>query len=244
MIPPTRLRDDPSTPEGVREVLRAGRPSHPLPGDSRLRSASRIHRLVFVPAAAGLLFWIKSVAIAGLCVVGTVAVVRLAAEPARAPASSDPLPTARANRTSPAGRSPIPLPVAAPAPAPAEIPETATIAPSATKKTMAPSERRPQPAASAAVVDSAPRDSLASEAALLEQARAMLEGNPLAALTTLDAYTTRFPGGQLAIEGELLAVDALRRLGRTSEAKARGAALLDRAHGSLYEPRIRTMMTE
>jgi hypothetical protein len=244
MIPPTRWRDDPSTPQGLRDVLRAGRPSRPLPSDLRRRSASRIHRLVFVPAAAGVVFWIKSVAIAGLCVVGTAAVVRLAAEPWHVPASPAPAPTTRAYRSSPTGRSPIPLRGAESAPAPVGIAETPSIAPSATKKTVAPSERRPQPATSAAVVDSAPRDSLASEAAMLEQARAMLEGNPLAALTALDAYATRFPGGQLAMEGELLAVDALRRLGRTSEAKARGAALLDRAHGSLYEPRIRTMMVE
>jgi hypothetical protein len=79
---------------------------------------------------------------------------------------------------------------------------------------------------------------------MLEDARAMVDKNPRAALAALDRYTALFPAGVLSIERDLLAVEALRRLERPVEAHARAAALLDRARGSLYEPRIRAMMGE
>jgi hypothetical protein len=273
MIPPTRWRDDPSAPQGVREALRVGRASRPLPSDSRRRSASRVHRLVFVPAAAGLIFWIKSAAIASLCVVGTVAVVRLAVEPTHVEVAPEPRsPVTRAPRGPMAGRPPSSAQAPATPPA-AEIPESPpSVAPTAIAETLARSNAPPAPtplagiesarkefirkgkaqgpgsepvaASGEAWVDPAPEDSLAREAAMLEEARAMLNGNPAGTLGALDRYAARFPSGQLTMEGELLAVDALRRLGRRSEAKARAASLLANARGSLYEPRIRTMLAE
>jgi len=75
MTPPTRLRDDPTTSSSVRELLQTGLASKRLPGDVKQRSERRLNRLMVVPAAAGVLFWIKGVAIAGLCVVTTVAAV-------------------------------------------------------------------------------------------------------------------------------------------------------------------------
>jgi hypothetical protein len=273
MIPPTRWRDDPSAPQGVREALRVGRPSRPLPSDSRRRSASRVHRLVFVPAAAGLIFWIKSAAIASLCVAGTVAVVRLAVEPTRVEVAPEPRsPVTRTPRGPMAGRPPSSAQAAATPPA-AEIPERPpSVAPTAVAEILAPFDAPPAPTplagiesarkqfirkskaqgpgseqvapSSEALVDPAPSDSLAREAAMLEGARAMLDGNPGGTLAALDRYAASFPSGQLTMEGELLAVDALRRLGRRSEARVRGKALLDRARGSLYEPRIRTMLAE
>jgi hypothetical protein len=46
----------------------------------------------------------------------------------------------------------------------------------------------------------------------------------------------------MATERELLAIDALRRLGRASEARARAEALLPRARGGLYEERLRKLL--
>jgi hypothetical protein len=89
-----------------------------------------------------------------------------------------------------------------------------------------------------------PPDSLAREAAMLEQSRAMLDSNPSGALAELDRYAERFPEGRLTIESGLLAVEALKRLGRIEESRARGAALLEQARGSLYEARIRTLISE
>jgi hypothetical protein len=85
-------------------------------------------------------------------------------------------------------------------------------------------------------------DSLAREAAMLEEARSLLERDPGAALAALDRYASVFPSGSLGIERELLAVSALRRLGRAREAQARGAALLQQARGSIYEERVRALL--
>jgi hypothetical protein len=44
------------------------------------------------------------------------------------------------------------------------------------------------------------------------------------------------------MEREMVAIDALRRLGRTGEARARGEAMLARAQGGLYEERVRKLL--
>jgi hypothetical protein len=85
-------------------------------------------------------------------------------------------------------------------------------------------------------------DSLAREAAMLEAARGLLDRDPAGALARLDRHAATFPAATLAIERELLAVDALQRLGRTREAQARGAALLEQARGSIYEDRVRALL--
>jgi hypothetical protein len=273
MIPPTRWRDDPSAPPSVREALRAGSRSRPLPSDSRQRSASRLHRLVFLPAAAGLVFWIKSAAIASLCVVGTVTVVRLAAESSRHDAAPQSLarqtqrapvpgrrpngqPTVRAPlpdeglgttpsiASAPAARWPMAPPEAALSPVPSAFTEMASKRFTQAGHAQSSDSREPAPASHEVAADPISGDPLAIEAAMLEEARAMLDGNARGTLAELDRYAARFPNGQLTIEGELLAVDALRRLGRGAEARARGIALLDRARDSLYKQRIRSLIAQ
>ena len=83
---------------------------------------------------------------------------------------------------------------------------------------------------------------LEREAALLESARASLDADPAAALGTLAHHASEFPEGTLVIEREVLAVDALRRLGRMGDARERARALLARTHGSFYERRIEAMI--
>jgi hypothetical protein len=85
-------------------------------------------------------------------------------------------------------------------------------------------------------------DALAREAAMLEEARALLDRDPGGALGALDRYAAAFPSGSLGIERELLAVAALRKLGRDREAQTRGAALLERARGSIYEERVTALL--
>jgi hypothetical protein len=77
---------------------------------------------------------------------------------------------------------------------------------------------------------------------MLERARASLEHDPAASLAELNAHAAAFPTGTLAMERELLAVNALGRLGRVREARARGEALLGDAQGSIYEARVRAML--
>jgi hypothetical protein len=250
MIPPTRWRDDPSVPYSVREALRAGSRSRPLPDESRQRSVSRVRRLVFLPAAAGLVFWIKSAAIASLCAMGTVAVVRLTAESSPREAAREPLATHAARApmpghwiaSAPAAREPTAPPDVALSPTPAAATETASKELTPPHHAQTGGFRAPVGASHGASLDPAPGDALAREAAMLEEARAMLDGNASGTLAALDRYAARFPNGQLALEGELLAVDALRRLGRGGEAKARGMVLLGLARGTLYEQRIRSLI--
>jgi hypothetical protein len=257
--PPLRLRDDPTTPSSVRELLQTELASKRLPGDVRQRSERRLNRLMLVPAAAGVLFWIKGVAIAGLCVVGTVAVVHQMTKPkptARAAQRTHFL-EPRATKT-PVLVSPSPSLVAS-SPAPDVVTQSAppaspaTLTPRASGTLARPSVKANMPAIAPTLAEALapeapeaapPLDSLAREAAMLEQSRAMLDSNPRGALAELDRYADRFPEGRLTIESGLLAVVALKRLGRIEEARARGAALLEQARGSLYEARIRTLISE
>jgi hypothetical protein len=83
---------------------------------------------------------------------------------------------------------------------------------------------------------------MAEEAALLERARVALGGNAADALAVTEAHAAQFPNGKLAMERELLAIEALRRLGRTAEARARGEALAARDRRGLYRERLQRIL--
>ena len=85
-------------------------------------------------------------------------------------------------------------------------------------------------------------DPLLGEYRLLESARASVDSDPQATLAGLDQHEREFPGGQLAAERELLAVQALRNLGRNDEARARGEALIARYPRSPYASRTRHLL--
>jgi hypothetical protein len=70
-----------------------------------------------------------------------------------------------------------------------------------------------------------PRDAaLAAERLQLESARAALaRGDTAATLASVESYQSRFPRGQLREEAEVIAIQALSRAGRTSDARARAA---------------------
>lgn len=85
-------------------------------------------------------------------------------------------------------------------------------------------------------------DPLVYEAGMLQSASAVLASDPREALSRLDRHEQEFPRGQLAAEREFLAVDALRALGRTSEARARAEALVARFPASPYAARTRRLL--
>jgi hypothetical protein len=64
-----------------------------------------------------------------------------------------------------------------------------------------------------------------SEAALLLRARRTLDSDPAGALALTDEHARQFPRGTLVPEREVLAIEALARLGRSSEARRRLDAL-------------------
>lgn len=77
-----------------------------------------------------------------------------------------------------------------------------------------------------------------SEAELLEQARSALRGDPRRALSRANEHRSRFPGGALVQEREVIAIKALRQLGRASEADSRAAAFAKAFPGSAFQRKL------
>jgi hypothetical protein len=77
-----------------------------------------------------------------------------------------------------------------------------------------------------------------SEADLLGQAQAALSGNPERALSLSEQHRRRFPHGLLVQEREVIAIEALARLGRTAEAKTRGERFLRAFPTSAHRSKI------
>jgi hypothetical protein len=101
----------------------------------------------------------------------------------------------------------------------------------------APARAAPRPPSRAA----APRQARAggvSETTLLEQARAALQSRPADALELARRHQARFPHGVLAQEREVIAIEALERLGQKAAANARAAEFERRYRGSVHQPRL------
>lgn len=86
------------------------------------------------------------------------------------------------------------------------------------------------------------KEALEQEAALLREAQVALGASPERALLLTRQHRGRFPGGKLAAERELIAIDALVRLGRRSEADALGARVLARDPEGFYAERVRGLL--
>lgn len=97
-------------------------------------------------------------------------------------------------------------------------------------------------AAPTAVASGSQVPTIADEARLLETARGNLATNPALALALVRRHEARYPGGQLGAERELIAVDALLRLGRREEAERRAAPRLESEPDSLYAKRLRQLL--
>jgi hypothetical protein len=197
--------------------------------------------MLALPAAAGLLLWLKGVAVAaGIGVLGVAAVKGIPVLLSNSDAAATVSPVSTATPPVMAKPKPAQAPTAAPVPSVTATPTTTasvTAIPTATAAATAMSPSiEPAP--------SAETDSLAREAAMLDRARGLLGSDPGAALAALDAQAVAFPAGHMSLERELLSVEALRRLHRVSEARARGESLLRRARGSIYEDRVRAILDE
>jgi hypothetical protein len=81
---------------------------------------------------------------------------------------------------------------------------------------------------------------LTRELVALDAARSTLaRGDAQGALALLDQYARKNPGGRLAIEAEVLRIDALARSGRRDLATRRAEAFLKRYPNSVLAPRVR-----
>ena len=77
-----------------------------------------------------------------------------------------------------------------------------------------------------------------SEAQLLDQARVALRTDPKRALQLADEHRRRFPHGVLAEEREVIAMQALKRLGLNDEARTRAKDFRSRHPESIHNPNV------
>lgn len=216
MADPTRLLDAQGASSTTVELLRALQPPQAAPAAVKAAMAGQLSTLVTqggAKAAASVL-WLK-VAVVSIAVAGSGVAVWTMARPTKV--------------------APLRPSVASASPAPAAL-----------EPASQPSTPPPPPASSAEVVAKAvtspsslpgPRDKLAEEEALLEQARAQLRQNPSRALGLLRRHQSQFPGGQLAAERMFLSVDCLSRLGMRAQAEREAKALAQRYPNSAYARR-------
>ncbi|MFZ5896708.1 MAG: hypothetical protein ACOY0T_36970 [Myxococcota bacterium] len=83
-------------------------------------------------------------------------------------------------------------------------------------------------------------DSVAAELAVIDGVRsALARGDAAGALTRLDGYARVYPRGRLALEAEVLRIDALARSGQSALAARRAQAFLRRHPNSVLASRVR-----
>ena len=120
-------------------------------------------------------------------------------------------------------------------PVPSEVP---VATPSAGAASSASEPPKAEPKASAARSSHGVARPAGSEAELLESARNALATSPARAFSLAEQHRTLFPGGVLAQEREVIAIEALKRLGRTDEATRRAADFARRYPGSAYRKKL------
>jgi len=97
----------------------------------------------------------------------------------------------------------------------------------------------PAPAARATVRPA----TLGHELSTLDAARGMLaRGDAAGALARLDRYARAYPHGRLALEAEVLRIDALDAAGRSDAARSRAQVFLDHHPHSVLAARVRTRL--
>ena len=217
---PPRLLDDAGEPSELRHLLRSARQD--VGTDAEVaRLAARLGPLLGAGAVASVgggaavsysATKLAAVALALLAAAG--GTVWLATRPS-APPPHVPAPP----------RVAVPVEVAPPVALPSVV--AAPVAPSAaTSATATATARLDKPAQ-------------LSEAELLEQARAALKSDPSRALQRANEHARRFPRGALVQEREVLAIQALRRLGRDAEAERRAEAFAKAFPGSAFQRQMK-----
>jgi len=222
---PPRLLDAASgAPEELRSLFAAG--AEDFPTDAQLAALAAKLGPTLGPSAAtgsggsgsGLATGLK-VGLAALAAAGVAALVLSQRTPAEHAAPS--AVTARGPEAHPAA----PSAPAAPAPVQSEPPA-------------APAPEAPAPSAAApAVIPPAFRPA-ETEAEYLERARGALGKSPALALALANQHRSRFPYGVLAQEREVIAIEALKRLGRSAEAERRIGDFASRYPNSAYRKKL------
>jgi hypothetical protein len=103
---------------------------------------------------------------------------------------------------------------------------------------MAPSEPAPTPAPKKVLPNKPVPIAEPTEGELLEQARSALRGDPVTALARANEAAARFPRSALVQEREVIAIQALRKLGRNAEADQRAAAFSKAFPDSAFQRKL------
>ena len=117
------------------------------------------------------------------------------------------------------------LPVASAEPSAPETPPSASASAPPSVKTAAPSESGAE-----------------GEVRLLERAQDALRSSPSDALALADEHARKYPRGMLAQEREVIAIEALAKLGRTKDLTARANAFKARFPGSSHVRRVDALL--
>jgi len=136
-----------------------------------------------------------------------------------------------------------PPPATAAAAASALRPAPIVASASAAASTAAPSAE-PEPASGSVGVMTGPAGpaDTETEAHFLQRAQDALATGPAQALALAEAHASRFPAGTLGQEREVVAIQALVRLGRVEEARARGGRFLAAFPGSAHRRRLEALL--
>jgi hypothetical protein len=226
---PSRLSDT-AEQAGLRDVLRAAQAD--VGTDAQLaRLAQRLGPMLgpvapvtpTAPSAAGL-SGVAKLGLAGLALVVAGGGAWLAS--ASHPAGPPPAPTP-AHAVAPPAVEVKPSAVSAsPAPPVSEVIVDGATPPPTTASVRAKLPTKPTPPAQP------------TEAELLEQARAAMKVDPARALQRANEHAARFPGGVLVQEREVIAIQALRTLGRSSDADRRAQAFAKAFPGSAFARKL------
>jgi hypothetical protein len=114
--------------------------------------------------------------------------------------------------------------------------ESAAAVPAARPRRSRTADRRPPPPTQAQAL--APRPELA----LLEEAHALLERDPAAAMLLVEEHERAYPAGVFTQERELLAVEALLELDRKQPAIERAQRFVKSYGDSPHAPRVRALL--
>ena len=149
-------------------------------------------------------------------------------------------PSAGPGRASPPAPPAAPAALTEPAPVVAPAPPVTVTTPATATPDGATDATPPAAAPRAAHTRRAPAaPSSSREAELLRRAQAALAERPGEALRLTAEHQHRFARGVLGEEREVIAIAALRRLGRESAAKQREAAFERRYRGSVHQEKLR-----
>ena len=153
---------------------------------------------------------------------------------------------AEATELPPSPAAPLAL-SAIPTPAPPTT-TTPTTTPTTTTPTTTPERARAKAATAAPMREDGPQPAASSvdaELALLERAKESLDRRrPAAALATVAEYEQRHPHGVLAIEAQVIRIEALAQAGRVQEASSAAHAFLAAHPNTVQAARVRSLARE